>query len=156
MADRIVDAMTEGSAQPFNGLHLRIEKDARDWATIMGGQQASCLRVDVQWLGAEVGVGRQAVWTSLLTPCYTLILPLCRWYGRATFLPCAAWVLTARLASTWHPACSPTAPLVGFRVHDRSAHAARLFASCFGQIHIAALPSHLRHVQLRWIAPRTT
>ncbi|EFN51509.1 hypothetical protein CHLNCDRAFT_140196 [Chlorella variabilis] len=45
MADRIVDAMTEGSAQPFNGLHLRIEKDARDWATIMGGQQASCLRV---------------------------------------------------------------------------------------------------------------
>ncbi|KAL4423672.1 hypothetical protein ABPG75_000973 [Micractinium tetrahymenae] len=39
MADRIVEAVTEGGAAPFNGVHLRIEKDARDWAAIMGGQQ---------------------------------------------------------------------------------------------------------------------
>lgn len=39
MADRIVEAVTEGGAVPFNGVHLRIEKDARDWAAIMGGQQ---------------------------------------------------------------------------------------------------------------------
>lgn len=39
LADRIVDAVTEGGTLPFNGVHLRIEKDARDWAAIMGGQQ---------------------------------------------------------------------------------------------------------------------
>lgn len=39
LAKRIVDVLTEGGTQPFNGLHLRVEKDARDWATIMGGQQ---------------------------------------------------------------------------------------------------------------------
>jgi hypothetical protein len=39
LADRILSELTEGGAAPFNGLHLRIEKDARDWATIMGGQQ---------------------------------------------------------------------------------------------------------------------
>ncbi|PSC70539.1 alternative oxidase [Micractinium conductrix] len=39
MADRIVEAMTAGGKHEFNGVHLRIEKDARDWAAIMGGQQ---------------------------------------------------------------------------------------------------------------------
>lgn len=39
MADRIVEGMTEGGKHEYNGVHLRIEKDARDWALIMGGQQ---------------------------------------------------------------------------------------------------------------------
>lgn len=39
MADRIIEGMTAGGAHDYNGVHLRIEKDARDWAMIMGGQQ---------------------------------------------------------------------------------------------------------------------
>lgn len=39
LADRIVDGMTLGGQLAYNGVHLRIEKDARDWAMIMGGQQ---------------------------------------------------------------------------------------------------------------------
>eukprot|EP00887_Chlorella_sp_A99_P002549 scaffold6.g2549.t1 len=39
LADRIVEGMTAGGQLPYNGVHLRIEKDARDWAMIMGGQQ---------------------------------------------------------------------------------------------------------------------
>uniref|UniRef100_A0A1D2A093 O-fucosyltransferase family protein n=1 Tax=Auxenochlorella protothecoides TaxID=3075 RepID=A0A1D2A093_AUXPR len=39
LADRVVDEMTRGGVLPFNGVHLRIEKDARDWAMIMGGEQ---------------------------------------------------------------------------------------------------------------------
>ena len=37
MADRIIDTISDHGATPFNGVHLRVEKDARDWATIMGG-----------------------------------------------------------------------------------------------------------------------
>ncbi len=37
LADRIVAGMTAAGAAPFNSLHLRIEKDAKDWSTIMGG-----------------------------------------------------------------------------------------------------------------------
>ena len=40
MADRIIEGMTAGGAHPYNGLHLRVEKDARDWIEIMGGTQA--------------------------------------------------------------------------------------------------------------------
>lgn len=39
MADRIYAAATLNGSLPLNGVHLRIEKDARDWASIMGGQQ---------------------------------------------------------------------------------------------------------------------
>ncbi|KAI7838016.1 hypothetical protein COHA_008197 [Chlorella ohadii] len=39
MADRVVAALTDGGRLPFNGVHLRVEKDARDWASIMGGTQ---------------------------------------------------------------------------------------------------------------------
>ena len=39
LADRVVAGVTGGGAHPFNGVHLRVEKDARDWATIMGGTQ---------------------------------------------------------------------------------------------------------------------
>ena len=39
LADRVVEGVTEGGRHPFNGVHLRIEKDACDWAAIMGGQQ---------------------------------------------------------------------------------------------------------------------
>jgi hypothetical protein len=39
MAQRIIEGMTEGGKHDYNGVHLRIEKDARDWALIMGGQE---------------------------------------------------------------------------------------------------------------------
>ena len=39
LADRIIEGMTLGGQLQYNGVHLRIEKDARDWAMIMGGQQ---------------------------------------------------------------------------------------------------------------------
>lgn len=39
LADRVVEGVTDGGRLPFNGVHLRVEKDARDWASIMGGQQ---------------------------------------------------------------------------------------------------------------------
>jgi hypothetical protein len=38
MADRIVDKIAK-SAAGFNAVHLRIEKDARDWSQIMGGPE---------------------------------------------------------------------------------------------------------------------
>ncbi len=41
MADRIIAGMEKTGAMPFNAVHLRVEKDARDWSTIMGGQQVS-------------------------------------------------------------------------------------------------------------------
>lgn len=36
---RLAYAVSRAGSAPFNGVHLRIEKDARDWAMIMGGQQ---------------------------------------------------------------------------------------------------------------------
>jgi hypothetical protein len=38
MAERIVDKIAK-SAHGFNAVHLRIEKDARDWSQIMGGPE---------------------------------------------------------------------------------------------------------------------
>ena len=37
LADEIVAGMAEAGVQAYNSLHLRIEKDARDWSAIMGG-----------------------------------------------------------------------------------------------------------------------
>ena len=49
LADQIVAGMKAAGMAPFNSLHLRIEKDAKDWSTIMGGagvgptpRQGSC------------------------------------------------------------------------------------------------------------------
>lgn len=39
LAARIVSNMTGGGRMPFNGAHLRFEKDAKDWSTIMGGEE---------------------------------------------------------------------------------------------------------------------
>jgi hypothetical protein len=38
LADKVIDgiANNEGSSE-FNGVHLRMERDAMDWATILGG-----------------------------------------------------------------------------------------------------------------------
>ena len=41
LADRVVTSMTHGGKEEFNAVHLRIEKDARDWSTIMGGEAVS-------------------------------------------------------------------------------------------------------------------
>ncbi|KAK9827681.1 hypothetical protein WJX81_007940 [Elliptochloris bilobata] len=45
LADRVIAGITGGGAggaphQKFNAAHLRLEKDARDWAEIMGGEGA--------------------------------------------------------------------------------------------------------------------
>lgn len=42
MADRIVDKIAK-SAHGFNAVHLRIEKDARDWSQIMGGPEVGVI-----------------------------------------------------------------------------------------------------------------
>ena len=40
LANRIVEGITGGGMHAYNGLHLRVERDARDWTNIMGGTQA--------------------------------------------------------------------------------------------------------------------
>lgn len=37
LANDVIARMTEGGALEYNAAHLRIEKDARDWSIIMGG-----------------------------------------------------------------------------------------------------------------------
>ena len=41
LADEIVAGMAEAGVKAYNSLHLRIEKDARDWSAIMGGTGVS-------------------------------------------------------------------------------------------------------------------
>lgn len=41
LADEIVAGMEAAGVKTFNSLHLRIEKDARDWSMIMGGAGVS-------------------------------------------------------------------------------------------------------------------
>ena len=38
LADRVVLGITGNGQAEFNAVHLRIEKDARDWSIIMGGE----------------------------------------------------------------------------------------------------------------------
>lgn len=37
LANEVLQKIAEESADPYNAVHLRIEKDAKDWAQIMGG-----------------------------------------------------------------------------------------------------------------------
>jgi len=39
LAEESVDGMKQVGKALFNGLHLCIEKDAQDWASIMGGEE---------------------------------------------------------------------------------------------------------------------
>lgn len=39
LAGRVISGMQNASITQFNALHLRVEKDARDWSAIMGGAQ---------------------------------------------------------------------------------------------------------------------
>lgn len=39
LADRILSGLRAAGVHTFNGLHLRIERDAQDWAAIMGGEE---------------------------------------------------------------------------------------------------------------------
>lgn len=41
LADRVIHGMTMAGKYEYNAVHLRIEKDARDWSQIMGGEQVS-------------------------------------------------------------------------------------------------------------------
>ena len=46
LADRVIHGMTMAGKYEYNAVHLRIEKDARDWSQIMGGEQvksSSCI-----------------------------------------------------------------------------------------------------------------
>ena len=45
MADRVIRGMTNGGSDEYNAVHLRIERDARDWSQIMGGE---AVRMDLQ------------------------------------------------------------------------------------------------------------
>ena len=39
LADRVIHGMTMAGKYEYNAVHLRIEKDARDWSQIMGGEE---------------------------------------------------------------------------------------------------------------------
>ena len=41
LADRVIHGMTMAGKYEYNAVHLRIEKDARDWSQIMGGEEVS-------------------------------------------------------------------------------------------------------------------
>lgn len=41
LADKVVGEILADSKTGFNSVHLRMEKDARDWAKIMGGSAVS-------------------------------------------------------------------------------------------------------------------
>jgi hypothetical protein len=56
LADRVISGMTNAGKYEYNAVHLRIEKDARDWSQIMGGEQ-------VVWHGYVQSM-RQAAFTS--------------------------------------------------------------------------------------------
>ena len=43
LADRVIHGMTMAGKYEYNAVHLRIEKDARDWSQIMGGEQVTPL-----------------------------------------------------------------------------------------------------------------
>ena len=38
LADRVIAGMTKDGSEEYNAVHLRIERDARDWSQIMGGE----------------------------------------------------------------------------------------------------------------------
>ena len=51
LANKVVRGITDGGAAVFNAVHLRIEKDAKDWSIIMGGEAVRgwryCLRLSI-------------------------------------------------------------------------------------------------------------
>lgn len=80
LADRVVDGLTRGGALAFNGVHLRVEKDARDWASIMGGSQ-------VVWAGYVATM--RAAGFNATTPVYAAS-------GILTYGASGAWDVRAR------------------------------------------------------------
>ena len=46
LADNVVHRVTDGGRRQFNGLHLRLEDDLRDWIARSGGVQVRCERVE--------------------------------------------------------------------------------------------------------------
>jgi hypothetical protein len=38
--ERLADKVRAGLGEAYNGLHLRLEKDAKDWATLSGGMKS--------------------------------------------------------------------------------------------------------------------
>lgn len=47
LADRVIHGMTMAGKYEYNAVHLRIEKDARDWSQIMGGEEVQLLQAQV-------------------------------------------------------------------------------------------------------------
>ena len=41
LAEEIIDGMKRVGVVVYNGIHLRIEKDAKEWAEIMGGEKVN-------------------------------------------------------------------------------------------------------------------
>ena len=39
LAGEVVDGLKSAGVAVYNGIHLRIEKDAEEWADIMGGEK---------------------------------------------------------------------------------------------------------------------
>lgn len=101
VAARVVDAITGGGRRPFNGVHLRVEKDALDWVKIMRGkgvrQPCTALLAQRAW-----GLGTQKVpplWT-----CQRLMLwgqPCALRSCTCAYIQCSLAALCA-VQSLWH------------------------------------------------------
>ena len=52
LADKIVDRMKQSGGKQYNGLHLRLEKDAKDWITIFGGKEVQRVLASTSCLSA--------------------------------------------------------------------------------------------------------
>lgn len=72
LADEIASGMEAAGVGTFNSLHLRIEKDAKDWSAIMGGNGVSAEAQQSCLLGAHT-----IVW-------HVLLLVILRLYGRCS------------------------------------------------------------------------
>ena len=70
LAARIVANITGDGRAQFNGAHLRMEKDAKDWSVIMGGEEVQFPRNNIFLHGHACLAGTQ------LSPVHHLV-PQC-------------------------------------------------------------------------------
>lgn len=54
LAERVVERLSEGGTRPYNGAHLRLERDASHWKRILGGQRVRSW----VWDGGEAVCGQ--------------------------------------------------------------------------------------------------
>ena len=51
LADKVIDGIEQATGnREFNGIHLRLESDSRDWSEILGGRDVRCHVVHLRFL----------------------------------------------------------------------------------------------------------